>query len=109
MAKAVAIGRQFSVVVAERLFVEVVEQVKRFNANVGSKNATLQERPEVLKTVGVNLAVNICGRVVDYLVRIMGVEAIIEEQFIGIKRGLLLARSFLLLHAARVCGDWEPP
>src|SRR5262245_55445566 len=41
------------------LFIQVAEHMKRFNTNVGALNATLQERPEVLNAVGVNVSTHI--------------------------------------------------
>jgi hypothetical protein len=55
------------------LFIEVSEQMKRFDANVSSRDAALEETPEVLKTIRVNLAVNVCSSMVNYLMGIVGV------------------------------------
>src|SRR5712691_8542074 len=46
----------FPRVVTEHLLINVAEQVKRFDANVGSLQAKLQEAPEVFHPVSMNLA-----------------------------------------------------
>ena len=43
-----------TIVVTERLFVKIAEQMERFNGNVGATKTALQKTPEVLKAVGVN-------------------------------------------------------
>jgi hypothetical protein len=41
------------------LFVDVAVKMKRFNGNVRAVNAALQERPEVLAAVRMNLPINV--------------------------------------------------
>src|ERR1035437_5697114 len=48
-----------SVVEAEGLFVNVAEQVERLNRNVGAVKRAFQKAPEVLHSVGVDVAVNV--------------------------------------------------
>ena len=73
----------FAFVVAERLFIEVSEQVKRLNRNVRALDRPLQQRPEVFHAVGMHVTVHVALSVVDYLVGILAVQAIVREQFIG--------------------------
>lgn len=40
-----------AVVVAERLLIEVAKQMERFDTHIGSAQAALQQRPEVLKAI----------------------------------------------------------
>jgi hypothetical protein len=47
--------RHVSAIEPIRLFVKIPEQMKRLNAYISAANPTLQERPEVLKTVSVDL------------------------------------------------------
>ena len=56
------------VVEAKRLFVQVAEQMERFDAHVGALHGALQERPEVLQAVGVDLPVHVGFGVVDDVV-----------------------------------------
>src|SRR5882724_11022250 len=55
-------------VVAEYLFVEIAEQVKRLYAHVGSFQSALEQAPEILKPVSVNLSVNVAFCVVNNFV-----------------------------------------
>jgi len=50
--------RHFPVVEPEALLVKIAEQVKRLDRHVSAVNRTLQQRPEILAAVGVNLAVD---------------------------------------------------
>jgi len=47
------------------LFIEVAEQVERLDRYVGALDGTLQETPEVLQAVGVNMSVNVRLGVID--------------------------------------------
>ena len=51
-----------AIVVAECLFIQVTEQVERFDADIGSFESALEKGPEVLKAVGVNLAITYAPR-----------------------------------------------
>ena len=53
------------IVVAERLFVNVPEQVKRLDAHVGAFQSALEQAPEVLHSVGMDLPVHIGLSVID--------------------------------------------
>src|SRR4030095_14850486 len=46
---------------------QITEQVEGLHANVGATDRALQERPEILEPVGVNLALGIALGVVDDL------------------------------------------
>jgi len=45
-----------TVIVAEHLFGDVALKMERLNRNVGALQASFQQAPEVLDSVGVNLA-----------------------------------------------------
>jgi len=66
------------------LFVEVPEQMERFDRHVGAFQGTLQETPEVLHAVGVDLPIHVCFSVIDHVVNVIGFESIIREQFVGV-------------------------
>ena len=52
-----------AVVVAIGLFVQIAEQVERLDADIGSADqAAFQQAPEVLQTVGVDIAVDVLLR-----------------------------------------------
>jgi len=73
--------------VAERLLVDVAAQVVGLDADVGPVQAALQERPEVLHGVGVDVAVGVLDGVIDDGVLIVGFQTVVGEQFIGEDRG----------------------
>ncbi len=66
--KTVAIANEVvllgAIVVAEYLFIQVPEQVEWLNVDVCTLQSTLQETPEVLKPVRMNLPVNVAFRMV---------------------------------------------
>jgi hypothetical protein len=70
-------------VVAERLLIQIAEQMEGLDADVGSFQAALQQRPEILDPVRVDVAVNVLFRVVHELVNVVRIEAGIGRQFIG--------------------------
>ena len=49
----------FPLVKPERLLIQVSEQMKRFNADIGSANPALEQAPEVFQPVGVDVAANV--------------------------------------------------
>ena len=49
----------------ERLLIEIAEQMKRFDRDIGALDGALQQRPKVFHTVGVNLPIDITLGVVD--------------------------------------------
>lgn len=63
-AEALRIG-SVTLVKAKCLFIQIPEQVERFHADVGSVQATLQQRPKLLKSVRVDFAANLFYRVVN--------------------------------------------
>ena len=67
----------------KRLFVQIPEQMKRLHAHVSSLNGPLEEAPEVLKAVRVNIAANIGYCMVNDVVRILIGQAVIGPEGIG--------------------------
>src|SRR5207237_9486865 len=55
---------------AAHLLVNIPEQVERVNGNVGAFDRPLQEAPEVLQAVGVDLPAHVLPRMVDHLMLI---------------------------------------
>ena len=56
-----------AIVEAKYLLCQIAVHVKRFDGNVGPAQSSLEQRPEVLNTLSVNLAVHVFHRVVDDL------------------------------------------
>jgi hypothetical protein len=61
------IHRFFPIVVSEHLFINVTEQMERFDADIGALQTTLEQTPEVLHSVSMNTTVNVPFRMVDEL------------------------------------------
>ena len=57
--------RGLAVVIAERLFVQITEQMERLNADIGAMQTALEQAPEILHRVRVNIAVRIFDRMID--------------------------------------------
>ena len=74
-------------VVAECLFVDIPEQVERLNADVGPVQATLQETPEVLHRVRVDVSIYVLNGVVDYGVLVFVLQTVVGLQGIAENRG----------------------
>jgi len=75
------------VVVAKSLFVDIAEQVKRLDADIGSVQAALQETPEVLDCVCVYIAADVFDRMIDYRVIVIVGQSFIRKQFVAENRG----------------------
>ena len=73
-------------VVAEHLFVEVTEQMKWFDANVCAFQSTLEQTPEILQPICVDLSINIAFRVVDNIVPIIFLQPHVRHERIGVDR-----------------------
>src|SRR5258708_5626924 len=72
--------------------------MKRFHANVGSRNPALEKRPEILKPVGVDATVYVLSRMVNYLMRVVRCQSIVGHKRIAVERsasGDMLANFFL--------------
>src|SRR6185437_7767662 len=59
--------------------------MERFHAHVGSRNPTLEKRPEILKSVSVYAAIHVLSGVVNYLMRVIACESFIREQRISVE------------------------
>ena len=86
VAEAVSVVHFLPIVVTEGLFVDVAEQVKRFNAHIGSMKAALQQRPKVLNSVGVSVSVHVLDGVIDDGVLVFIVESFVRLQFVAENR-----------------------
>ena len=62
--------------------------MKRFDANVGAIDPTLQEGPEVFESIGVDFSIDVFFCMVNHFVSVLLGQAIIGMQRIGIERTL---------------------
>jgi hypothetical protein len=74
-----------AVVLTERLLIEVTKQMERFDAHISTVDTTLQQRPEVLKAVGVNASIDILDSVIHNRVSVLSGQSLVGEQRIGIE------------------------
>ena len=74
-----SIVSQFPKVVPEYLFVQIPEQVERFDTDISAFELALEQAPEILQPVCVNLSVNVAFGMVDNLV----LESLLLESLIG--------------------------
>src|SRR5579863_705921 len=79
------VNRKFliaAIVVTELQFIQVPEQMKRFDRNIGPIDAAFEEAPEILKSIGMYLAANVFNRMVNNLMSVLGLKAIVRPQCI---------------------------
>src|SRR5579863_582046 len=83
------VNRKFliaAIVVTELQFIQVPEQMKRFDRNIGPIDAAFEEAPEILKSIGMYLAANVFNRMVNNLMSVLGLKAIVRPQCIAVER-----------------------
>src|SRR5262249_47433922 len=86
--EAICIRQIAAMVEAEYLFIQIPEQVKRFDAHVGPFERTLQERPVVFQPVRVNLPIDVGLGVVDDAVDVAALShAVVGTERIGVDAG----------------------
>ncbi len=80
------------------LFGKVRGNVERVNAHVGAFDGALQERPEVFEAVGVNLPLHISDGMVNDAMSVVGFEALVRPERVGMEcgPGLHLGANLLL-------------
>lgn len=71
----------------ERLLVEVAEEMEGLDAHVGSLDRALEQAPEVLKAVGVDVADRVALGMVDDGVDVIGLKAVIGANLVGEELG----------------------
>lgn len=81
--EAVTISHTLSVIEPKGLLIHVAEQMERFDTYVGAAQSALQEAPEVLQTVCMNVSLDVGFGVVDELVDIIGAESEVGVRFVG--------------------------
>ena len=93
-----------AIVVTKYLLVKVTKQMERFNANVASGDAALQQAPEVVQSVSVNLPINVLLGMVNDLMSVFLSQPVVGLQRIGIEG----ATSFNVLFDAGLQGASLP-
>ena len=80
-----------AIVVTEYLFVNVFFEMKRLNSNVGSLEAALQQRPEILHTVDMDLTSHVCLSLVNEVMHEAPLQAVVVGyRVIGVDLGSVL-------------------
>jgi hypothetical protein len=88
--EALAIVHSNTIVVAKGLLVKIAEQVEWLNTDVGPVKATLQQTPEVLHRISVDVTIDVFNCMVDNCVLVFRLQSIIGLKFITEDRGASL-------------------
>jgi len=72
-----------AIIEAARLFVDITEQMERLYADIGAVERSLQETPEVLHPVGVDIAIRVLDSVIDDGVLIVRLKPFVGFQFVA--------------------------
>src|SRR5882762_6134385 len=105
------VHRLLAIVVAERLLIQITEEMKWFHAHIGALESAFEQAPEVLHPVGVDFSVHISNRVVNHLVPILFFKTVIGEHGIGEEIGAfrdVLADLWLNVHLAGSRDNFGP-
>ncbi len=87
MLESQAIVSKTTEVVPEHLLVQIPEQVKGFDADIGAFQLALEQAPKVFESVSVNLPINVPFSVVnDLMLESLLLESLIGHERIGIDR-----------------------
>src|ERR1035441_3477664 len=81
--EAVRASQRQAIIITKRLFIDIPEQVERLYAHVGAVQSALQQTPEILDTVGVDIAIHVRFHVVDYVMGEIGLKPEVRLQFVG--------------------------
>lgn len=74
-------------VVAEGLLIKVAVEVEWLDRNISAANRTLQQAPEILKAIRVNVTVNVGFCMVDDFMRVLGIKTRVGLQGVSVKLG----------------------
>src|SRR5438552_10428594 len=82
--------------------------MKRFHTHIGSRDAALEQRPEVFKAVGVYATAYILAGVVNHLMRVFSCETFIGLEGIGVERSASsdMPAYFFLQHSFATAGNY---
>src|SRR5271157_1748653 len=79
------ISQVFAVVVPERLLIKVTEKMIRFYTHIRARDATFQQRPKVLKAVGMYATIYVLNSMIYNFVRVVASESVIGHECIGVE------------------------
>lgn len=77
-------------VVGEHALIEVAEQMERLDAHVGAVQPALEQAPEVLQPVDVDLAVDVLDGVIDGLMAVGALKADVADVLVGVQARAVL-------------------
>ncbi len=78
-----------AIVIPEHLLIQVAEQVKRLDIYVSALQSAFEQAPEVFKSVGVDLSVNVAFGMVNRLVsKILIIQTLIGHKGVGVDRAM---------------------
>src|SRR5437660_12099431 len=82
--------------------------MKRFHTHIGSRDAALQQRPEIFKAVSMHATVYILASMVNYLMRVFSCETFIGLECIGIECSTSgnMSAYFFLQHSFATAGNY---
>jgi len=72
-----------ALVISKRLLIQVTEQMERLDTDVSAFDAALEQRPKILDSVGVDVALHVSFGMVHELVDVILSESGVRRQFIG--------------------------
>ncbi len=80
-----------AIVKTERLFVNVPDQMERFQAHVSAMQTALQEGPEVFHALGVNQTAQIFARMINNVVIVLPLKASIGGKLVRVELSSILS------------------
>ena len=96
-------------VVPERLLIHIAEEVEWLRTHVGSVNPALQETPEILKPVRMDVSAHVFNGVVDYFMDVFTLRAVVGLQSIANRVLLQAQRCRAQAPATMVCAEYPQP
>src|SRR5208282_4458415 len=79
-----------ALVVAERLFIQIAEQMEWLDADIRSLQSALQERPEIFNRIRMYVALNVGFRVIDDFVNVLAIQTVIAKPSVSENVGAAL-------------------
>lgn len=83
--KATSIIKVFAIVIPESLLIKITIEMERLYAHIGSGDAALQQRPEILKSICVNATIHVLHRMVNDLVGVIGSQSFVGQERIAVQ------------------------
>jgi hypothetical protein len=70
--------------------------MERFHADVGAIESALQQRPEVLKAVGVNSTIHLFQSMIDHLISVIAIQTRVAKHYIGVELSTIVDALFVM-------------